>query len=835
MFGGSEMKSRSKGLKARTIFLLASAMAISAGPTTGVWAGDDGTIWNAPPADQGWYFHGGMDVGGRGYIERPGSGFGRNSNGTFLLPKQTESIAKYEEYGKIPAGAFLDWIYLDVGSNDGRYRYNFLGKDVGYNAQSYEFDFSEAGTQYLTLGWDQTPHLYSTSAKSLFSGVGSTNLTVNNTVQTNLQSNVGNAALNNLTGLNARKAINNIIDGNATHIDEIGIDRDTFSAGYRYTPTPNWDFNASYEHLDRTGTQPGTLNWGYQNNGNPPGFPSNVISLPIPVDDTTQTPKASGEYSGANAFGKFSMKFAYAGSFYSDHLTTLDAENPFCITCVITGSTNGAGPNLLRLGLPPSNSANAFTFNGMTELPNNSRFTTTDQWSVRKQNEPFIQSPYASAVGLGPLPASSLNGEVNTFLTNNVLTTAFTENLHNKVRVRLYNYVNDTTVLNFGSAILADSEKQVFDADEALTPEYLSYTKTNVNEDLTYKPWRWLTLGAGYGLEHWGRSGENRFVAVDNENIASGFFNVQLASWAQWRGSYSYGWRRYDSYHIDEESWLNARMFDLANRDQQKARTSLNIDVSDAISIMPNAGLRWDDYPDTIFNQLGLHSDHSWNAGIDVGWAVMPTLRLTAGYSYEQDKLDISAGVPNAASPATVCNSTATGTTSVPPGCTWSDNLTQTYNTVFASADWKAIPSKLDFRVNYIGSWETESHDFVPCPLNQFRCDGVSISNSVSPSQVGLPWPENKAFYQRVDVTGRYYFDKDTIERLGLKGQVIAKLRYTVEHNEGTFWQSDAVNAYFGTLTGNTELTGASRSTFLAYNNPNYTVQLIAASLLVKW
>jgi hypothetical protein len=73
------------------------------------------------------------------------------------------------------------------------------------------------------------------------------------------------------------------------------------------------------------------------------------------------------------------------------------------------------------------------------------------------------------------------------------------------------------------------------------------------------------------------------------------------------------------------------------------------------------------------------------------------------------------------------------------------------------------------------------------------------------------------------------------LRQLGWKGKVIAKLRYTWERNDGTFWQSDALNAYFGTLTGNTELTGTSRSTFLAYDNPNYTVQLIAASLTFKW
>ncbi|HEX9072983.1 MAG TPA: MtrB/PioB family decaheme-associated outer membrane protein [Pseudolabrys sp.] len=829
------MKVRREVLKSRTTLLLAGAMAIVAGSSSGVWAADVNVSPISPPPE-GWYFNGELEAGVRAFIQRPPSGFGRNSSGNFLLPTQTDSRAKFQEYGEIRPGLFLDWIYLNVGSNDGRYRFNFLGTDVGYNAQRYEFDFSEAGKQYLTLGWDQTPHLYSTSAKSLFSGVGTTNLTVADPVQAALQAQLNNASLNTAAGLTARKNINNIINGNATQIDQIELQRDTFSAGYRFTPTPDWDFNVGYSHLDRTGTQPKSLNYGFAN-GAPAGFPSSVIGVPVPVDDTTHTPEASGEYAGAGPWGRFNVKLGYAGSIYTDNLTQLNVQNPFCLTCTLVAPFAGkqSAPNDLRLPLPPSNQAHAFTASGATDVPLfKSRFTTTNQYSRWTQNDAFVDTSINGLVA-APLPAPSLNGEVTNFLSNNVLTSTLTPTLNNKVRFRYYEHINNTTVLPIGTAILSDTELQVRDQDELLTPEYTSYKKTNVNEDLTWHPWRWFTLGAGYEYERWQRS-NNRFAIVTNENLGRMFADTKLTNWAMWRVSYSYGARRYDDYRIDDESWLNARMFDLANRNQQKARTLLDIDVTDAITLTPNAGLRWDDYPQTTFNQLGLSSDHSWNAGIDAGWLVSPTLRLTAGYNYEHVKLDMAAAVPNApgnANPA-VCNGNPTGTTSALPACTWGDNLTQGFHTVLASADWKAIPSKLDFRLSYIASWEQESHDFAPCPGNFLNCNGVAIAGA-TPSQVGLPWPDNKVLYQRFDATARYYVDPDVVRQLGWRGQVVAKLRYTFERNSGVFWQSDAVNAYFGTLTGNTELTGASRSTWLAYNNPNYTAQIIAASLAVRW
>jgi MtrB/PioB family decaheme-associated outer membrane protein len=819
------MKVRREVLKARTIILLAGAMAIVAGSATGAIAADvTMPVKAAPPVDQGWYFHGGFDVGGRFYAEKPDNGFGYNADGSFLLPTQTDSIAKYEEYGKIPAGLFLDWINLDVGSNDGRYRVNFLGKDVGYDAQSYMLDFSEAGKQYLSIGWEETPHIWSTSAKTLFSGVGSDNLTVNTAVQNQLQPLWGPASGSNAPGLAARSSINDIINSNATQTD-LEMDRKKFSAAYRFTPTPDWDFNVGYSHEDRTGERPGSLNYTYSTS--PTGsFPSNVIGVPIPVDDTTQTAVGSGEYIGAGSWGRFNLKLAYYGSFYTDNLTQLTVENPF-------GNTgNMVSGGLLTLPLPPSNQANAITASGATDIPIfKSRFSTINQYSRWTQDAAFVNAA-PNGFAADPLPASSLDGEVNNFLTNNILTSAFTPTLHNRLQVRYYEHNNDTTVLEFGNVVMANSELTTPEE-----PEYTSYKKTNVNEDLTWNPVRWFTIGAGYGWERWDRS-DNRFATETNENIGRMFANTQLTNWMQWRISYSYGARRYNGYEIDDGTWLNSRMFDLANRNEQKMRTLLDIQVTDSLTVTPTAGLRWDDYPETTPLQTGVSYDHSWNAGVDIGLVVSPALRFSAGYSYEQDKLNMSAAVPDAEGTGGCggfpgYNIEFTPYT-VPSSCIWGDTITQTYHTFLAAADWKIIPEKLAFRVSYIASWEKQSYDFVPCSADVPNCNGTVVAGT-TPAQDGLPWPDNTNLYQRLDATLRYYFDQDTLRQLGWKGKVIAKLRYTWERNDGTYWQSDALNAYFGTLTGNTELTGTSRSIFLAYDNPNYTTQLIAASLTFKW
>ena len=148
----------------------------------------------AVPDVVGWYFYGDVEVGGRAYIEKPPTGFGRAPPpANWLTPRTTESIAKFWEYGEIPQGFFVDHIWVGAGTRDGLYSVDIFARDVGYNNQSYYLTAMKVGEHYFTAGWDQIPHLLSTSAKTIYQGVGTTNLTIDNTLRANLQANSQNA------------------------------------------------------------------------------------------------------------------------------------------------------------------------------------------------------------------------------------------------------------------------------------------------------------------------------------------------------------------------------------------------------------------------------------------------------------------------------------------------------------------------------------------------------------------------------------------------------------------------------------------------------------------
>src|SRR5262250_3403302 len=221
------MQNRSEVLKRRRSILLLGTVLIAGFPLSGAFAAETAApaVSAAVPEWPQWYFYGGLEAGDRIFGERPPSGFGRSGPpDNWLTPLTTQSRAKFEEYGQVRPGAFLDWINLQAGTTDGRYAYDFWGRSIGINNQSYTLDASELGRHYLSLGWDQTPHLISTSAKTIFGGVGTSSLTVPNSVQAALQAQLPNAALaappaaNGVLGQTARTNIENIINSNLTSL-----------------------------------------------------------------------------------------------------------------------------------------------------------------------------------------------------------------------------------------------------------------------------------------------------------------------------------------------------------------------------------------------------------------------------------------------------------------------------------------------------------------------------------------------------------------------------------------------------------------------------------------
>ena len=101
------------------------------------------------------------------------------------------------------------------------------------------------------------------------------------------------------------------------------------------------------------------------------------------------------------------------------------------------------------------------------------------------------------------------------------------------------------------------------------------------------------------------------------------------------------------------------RQFFVQNRNQTKATGIFEMQVTKDITVSPNGGVRWIEYPtdavisasNLVTNSLGTQYDRSWNVGADLGIRVTPDLRLTFGYNYEEHYLYMQSCCGGAAGP----------------------------------------------------------------------------------------------------------------------------------------------------------------------------------------
>ena len=705
------------------------------------------------PADVGWWNEGYLEVGGRIFIERPPSGFGRAPPpANWLTPRTTDSRAKFEEYGEVPPGPLIDEVWIRALSNDGLYGVSFWARNIGLNNQTYYLNLSKAGEHYLALVWDQTPHLTSTSAKTVFGGVGSTQLVVNPTLRADLQANQANATASGAAGVTARTNIENFINNAATGPLTLGTQRDRGAAAYRYTPNDKFEITVDYSNERRTGTRAIGLSWGT-------GFASNIVEAVQPIDDRTQNVDVRGQYVATTPWGKnWVLGLQYSGSFYDNALRQLDVQNPFCLT------TGGGCVADLRIALPPSNMANAVTFNSSIVLPGDGRMTNTVQYNMMRQNDTFVPTAINGLVPT-PFPAPSANARVDALLVNNVITAKLADDVRGTVRYRLYDYDNFTPERTFLDYVRADGSISA----EPRRNLAIAYTKQNANGELRWTPYKWLNVGGFAGWEGYDRT--RRDANVTNEYSAKFFADADVwEAGPKVRSSILYSVRRFQNYDVlafvsdpalgpYSENVIQMRKFDMADRDRLKIESFVDVPVNTNLTVTPNFGLLDERYPESIVNQLGISRARGWNAGVDLSTRIGPQFKATLVYNYEEQFRHLE----------DCCGGAAGGVT---PANIWSSDIKQVYHTFIASADWKAIPETLDFRLEYLVAYGSEANDTTPCASGQNGCTG--LGTGVTTNQ----FPTEKNTFQRLSALVIYCVDPAFVRRAGWEGKVVAKLRY---------------------------------------------------------
>ncbi|MBI3076712.1 MAG: MtrB/PioB family decaheme-associated outer membrane protein [Deltaproteobacteria bacterium] len=686
--------------------------------------------------------------------------------------------SKFEEYRHIPSGLFLDRLRLGVEDKEQRQFYELRVTEPLERDQNYQLRAGRYGRYAVQFEWDQLPHVFSNTGRSLFRG-GADDLTIPSLVRSTLQSATTPTA-NTAT-------INTTVNENAQGID-LRLQRKTATLGASYTPTPGWDVQFSYGNEHREGTRPFGANIRTNNTS---GF--NTVELPEPTDYRTHDVRAQAEYTA----DRWSVAVGYVGSIFNDDHTSLTWDNPFRTT---DSATLGAARG--RHALPPDNIAHTASLSGSLNVAQATRLMGTISYGWWRQDEPFLPKTTNSLLSPSALPAASLDGKINTLLMNYTLNTRLHRDVSLTARYRYYLLDNNTPERIFDDYVQADSSVVTTDRRNLA----IAYTNHNAGLDVGWRPVSVVSVKAGYGFERFDR--EKRDANITNEHSGKGAVDVTPIDWLLLRASYLYSQRRFDEY--DHEKFVgehtfpsgepagtlpqhpNLRKFDLANRNRNRVELLGQLTPFEPMTISATYGLGKDDFKDVGF---GITSDNNWSAGLDVFYRVSPRVALFTNYTREEFKSKMRSRQRGGAAGDTAAND-------------WASDMTDIVDTVGAGVDVGVIPERLDLTLAY--SIAVATGQVRARPLGTPTVSGFTAEN----------YPDTKNRLHQLKAALKYHLGEN----------LTAKLSYTFERFVNRDFQTDIMDPWMGAVDS-----GANSSIFLGARQPSYEAHFVALSLSFRF
>jgi MtrB/PioB family decaheme-associated outer membrane protein len=686
----------------------------------------------------------------------------------FFIDEPSENRkAKFEEYRDFPNGAFLERLRLRLFRPDESYSADFGGSKWGQEDQEFFLGAGRLGLWHFGFEWDQTPHVYSTTARFLAT-----------------QPSPGVFTLP--TPRPALSAHNT-----AEQLDEVAVRWDTARLSFVLTPTPDLEFKAQYSRIAKDGERPYGMSFGS------PG--ANFYEILEPMDHRIHDVR----FQGTLARERWQLQFGYAFSLFENALHRVRADNP-CFGVAECGG-DAAGPATGQTSLAPDNMAHTFSIGGGVNLPMRTRVNTNLAYSLRFQDDSFLPHTINTAIsspGLA-LPQGNLDGMVGTLLLNVYASSRPLRPLTLSFKYRLYDFNDMSDTPLFPAHVVNDRTLVVEDRQAGR----FEYTRHNAELDARWRFAAPVALTVGGGWERWDRN-EHREVPESDEYFAKAAADLTPFDWFLARLTYRPSFRRIDTYNtlahlqhtvVEEDPVGEAqsqspllRKYDEGERDRQRLDLLLQFTPTDAVSTTISASWYNDDY---IKSTLGLQDATTWSAGFDVNWTPLERVSIFGGYVHEviyQKQRSRSRPV--------------TGTTTFDfPDFDWVSVHTDTIDTVHAGVRTTLIPRRLDWNlaVSYafaLGRVDNRN----PSPPNS----GTAAQNATATVQRFPPF-EDELF--RLDTALRYHFAKVWTLALG----------YAFESFRKNDWRTEGLNPFTPGVT----------SIYLGNDLRNYAAHIVAVTL----
>ena len=577
-----------------------------------------------------------------------------------------DESAKFEEYRDVSQPVTGDlWLHYEMPED---YRVTASAEDVAGDDRFGNFEAEKYSTGAFKLQYREIPHLYAIDARTLYTGVGSDRLLIDDAIQANLEATPGN--------------IVSIFQSNATKGDP-EVSRKIFEAEADVWRLSPFEFRIEFSREEREGTRPLFGSFG---NNTISGY--DTVELPAPVDYETTQIKLIGEYVQKPWY----VNASYYYSNFSNNVDALVWDNPF------RASDDAVlGPETGRMDLPPDNHYHNLALSGVySGLPYRTKVSATAAFGRMEQDDNFIPHTTNTALAPGPLPANKVNAEVNTYLYRLNVTSRPTPRLHLKGQVRYYEYDNQTDRLTFTSWVPYDSFVNAVD-DISNLPS--SYKKFKANAAAGYDIYNQTRLTLEYTFDQIERT--NREVDRQYDHIGKISLDTRVSPMLDVRLSYERTQREIDDYDFDvyllsgQDLAKEPLLRKYTQADMNRDRIALHATAypHDAVVFSGTLIYGKDDFHNSPF---GLLEDEHWSASFDADFALDELTSIYAFYSYEYYR-NRQRGL---------------GTNVAPFDDEWLSESEDMIHTLGVGLNRKQILDRLDFDISYAYTFGDGDLDF---------------------------------------------------------------------------------------------------------------------------
>ncbi len=755
----------------------------------------------------------------RGNIELGVRGVWGEVYGRPDLPFQPSlSTSKFNEYRDVKNGFFIRSFVAHADNIFGSKTFVSLqSKSTIYKDQSFLATLGEYGKYKIQFRWDETPHTFTDTARTLFTQTSPGVYTFPMAIRTSL------AAIPSVSSslpLYA-SAVNGIIPSFSFITPSLTRKSGTGTANYN--ATENWDLNFLFSRENQVGSRP----IGYIMNSSPSASSSGGygVEVPEPIDYDTSQIKAGTEYGRET----WAVQLGYSASLFRNNVSQVTFDNPF-------NTVDASGkPATGRAALYPDNSAQNVSFAGGFDVTKHIRVMGSVVGGWWSQNKDFL--PYTSNTALlplaGALPSAGPNAKRTTMAANVTVTSRPVKNLELTARYRQYDFNNDTPVREFTPIAGDAAAPNLIEPEENLA---YAYFRKNFEAFGVYSFTKKSSVKLGYEWEGWDRN--HRDVNHTGENSLVSSLDLNPRKDLQFRLAYRHSKRTPDVYENENEDLLPlARRFDQAARVRDRADASVDYTPIDRLTLSASYWTLQDNY--NVADNSATGSPYGFMGGSGVLPYYSYGLLKDIGFNY-------NFGVDYA----------ATKNMSF-----FAEYTRENYNTRMVSRQRGMIPNTeiLDPASDTPGNdWASRNHDVVDTyatGVDLYMSKKVYVTTYYSLS-AGKGLNFTKALGSRASFTDPTKFlvttvlnfpettsrihEVGAVFKLKLTKNIMPKFEYRYQQFDNRDYQTNPMDQYMGVANPgaasfypyiNVADSSAARYIFLGADSPSYRAHYVAATL----